>query len=160
MNTTARYFGKTRSGVPGKDFRCNRYRNPSENNAFRSTTSGFVFCLLMFAMQRCRCSGVKTSMELLCAQHAGNDICHLQGEKRRDRVPYLPILIGARALKEIVVWEGLDACGFPNRPAPALRRVMMNEVVAVFANVARHCSCRLVLDLYSEPIIKKPMPIP
>src|ERR1035438_1569805 len=111
-------------------------------------------------MHRRRCSGVRTSMGLLCAQHIGDDIRYLQSEIRRDRIPHLSVLIGARPLEEIVVRERLDPSRFPNRPAPALRRVMMNEVMPVFADVTRNRGRRLVLHLYPEPIIEKPVPNP
>jgi hypothetical protein len=99
-------------------------------------------------------------MELLCAQHIRDNIRYLHSEIRRDRVPHLSVLIGARALKEIVVRERLDASRFPNRPTPALRRIVMNEVMTIFADVARDRGCRLVLDLNPKPIIENTVPIP
>ena len=62
-NTTARNRGNTKSGVPGKDRSCSRYRNPRHHSALRKSTSGLVLRPLIRAMQRRRCSTVKTSIQ-------------------------------------------------------------------------------------------------
>jgi hypothetical protein len=48
---TARYFGNTRSGHPGKARRWSRYRNPRANKPFRIVYSGLVFLPGMRDMQ-------------------------------------------------------------------------------------------------------------
>lgn len=52
--TTARYFGRTRSGLPGSFFTCSRYRYPLVNRPLLITSSGFVFLLRMPAIIRLR----------------------------------------------------------------------------------------------------------
>ena len=52
--TTARYFGRKRSGLPGSLFSCNRYRYPLANRPLLITNSGFVFLLRMPAIIRLR----------------------------------------------------------------------------------------------------------
>lgn len=62
-NTTARNRGNTKSGVPGKDRSCSRYRNPRRHSALRKRISGLVLRPLIRDMQRLRCSTVKTSIQ-------------------------------------------------------------------------------------------------
>lgn len=59
--TTARCFGKTMSGRPGKSFLCSRKRNPALCSAFRTISSGDVLPDLMPAIIWLRFSGLTMS---------------------------------------------------------------------------------------------------
>lgn len=61
-NTTVRCLASTISGRPGKSFRCNRNRKPSECNSRRTSNSGPVSRLRTLRMIRLRCSGDRVSM--------------------------------------------------------------------------------------------------
>ena len=61
MNTTVRYFGKTRSGLPGSERSCNRYHNPRACTPRRISISGFVSLPRMRLMLSWRCAAVSTS---------------------------------------------------------------------------------------------------
>ena len=50
-NTTAWYFGNTRSGFPGRPARLSLYRKPDANSSLRPCSSGFVFALRIRDMQ-------------------------------------------------------------------------------------------------------------
>ena len=58
---TERYLGSTMSGQPGSSLACNRYRNPSENRAFRRVSSGRVSRPPILAIRADRASGVRKS---------------------------------------------------------------------------------------------------
>ena len=60
-NMTVLYFFNTISGEPGSFLLFRRYRSPLLNKNFRTKISGLVSLPLIAAMQRLRCSGVKTS---------------------------------------------------------------------------------------------------
>jgi len=62
-----RFPGNTRSGCPGNLYD-NRYLNPAAQRAFRRRNSGLVSLRRTLAMQRLRCSGVKTSDIYLSAK--------------------------------------------------------------------------------------------
>lgn len=58
---TARNLRNTRSGQPGKSFRCNRNRIPRACKPRRNISSGLVFVPRIRLMLSRRCSGVRTS---------------------------------------------------------------------------------------------------
>ena len=96
----------------------------------------------------------------LAFQDAGlHHVCdvprNLPGEERRHRIPDLYILLGARALKEIVVWECLDSRSFANSPTPTLAGVMVNAGVPVLREVRSDRGGFGVCELYPETVIKK-----
>lgn len=64
-NKTTRYRGKTRSGVPGRFFRCNLKRNPSACAARRTRISGDVFFDATLDISQDRRSGVNRSTTCL-----------------------------------------------------------------------------------------------
>ena len=47
----------------------------------------------------------------------------LPSEIGGDSIADLNILLGSAATEEVVVWERLETCGFPDRDAPALARI-------------------------------------
>ena len=53
----ARYFGKARSGLPGRSFTCNRNRKPFRCKALRNSSSGLVFFPRIPAIIRLRTAG-------------------------------------------------------------------------------------------------------
>jgi hypothetical protein len=59
--TAARYFGNTRSGLPGKSATCSRNLNPSACICFLSASSGAVFAPRMPAIMRDLVSLLTTS---------------------------------------------------------------------------------------------------
>ena len=60
-------LGKTRSGLPGRDFRCRRYRKPSAWISRRTISSGLVSLPLIRDITQLRCSGVRRSMTHPCS---------------------------------------------------------------------------------------------
>src|ERR1035441_9594998 len=89
----------------------------------------------------------------------GDDARDLHRQVRWNGVSDLAILVGARALEEVVVWKGLDSRGFTDGPAPALCGIVMNKVVAVLADMRRNRRRGFVLDLHPEPIVEKTVAI-
>lgn len=58
---TALYFGKTRSGWPGRLLACSRKRKPLRNSSRRTRSSGLVFFPRIPAIIRDRTAGETTS---------------------------------------------------------------------------------------------------
>lgn len=64
------------------------------------------------------------------------DTCRdLPREVRWDGVSYLDVLLRARSPEEVVVWKCLEPSSLTDRQTATLRRVWMDEVVAVFRNM-------------------------
>ena len=78
----------------------------------------------------------------------------LPSEIGGDSVADLDVLLGSASTEEVVVWECLETCGFPDRDAPALARIGMNEIVAVLRDVTGDRAARLVAQLNSKAIPK------
>src|SRR6185437_14114909 len=74
----------------------------------------------------------------------------------RNGIADLNVLLSSVPFKEIVVWKCLEARSLANGQAPALRGVRMDEVVAIFRDVARDGRRRLLMELDSKAIIKGP----
>ena len=62
----------------------------------------------------------------------GNYFSNLVSQIGGHGVPDLVILLGAWSLKMIIVRKGLQPCSFPDGEAPALHRVIVDKIVAVF----------------------------
>ena len=76
---TALYLGNTRSGFPGRSFRCNRKRKPRAWRPCRRISSGLVSRPRMRLIFRRRCSGVRTSTIVPLSSIAG--ICGLNDRR-------------------------------------------------------------------------------
>lgn len=64
------------------------------------------------------------------------------------------VLRGPRPQETVVIREGLESGGFPDSEAPALRRVVMDEVVAVLGDMRRDGGGGTVGKLHAEPVRK------
>ncbi len=71
----------------------------------------------------------------------GNLVC----KQRRHGIADLVVLLCTISLEEIVVWECLQSSCLSYREAATLPRVRVNEVVAVFGDVASHGRTRCLL---------------
>lgn len=87
-------------------------------------------------------------------QNAAHDFGEFSGQQGGNGIPDLGVLFGAVASKEIVVWKGLQTRSFPDSETPALRRVVMNVIVAILGNVSNHSGCRFISTLNPEAIIE------
>lgn len=83
-----------------------------------------------------------------------NNFGDLVRKKGWNCVADLVVLLGARALEEIVIRKGLEAGGFADGKAATLRRIGVNIVVAVLRNVRNDGSGRAVRNLHTEPIVE------
>ena len=75
-------------------------------------------------------------------------------EERRDGIPDLYILLSAIAKEDVVIRKCLQTGGFPDSQAATLDRVGVDEVVAIFGDVAGHGARRLLSNLDAEPVIE------
>lgn len=82
-NTAIRYFGKTKSGAPGRSRRCNRYRYPKEKTSFLTIISGVVFLLFTALMISLRFS-LETRSAMPPRFKNGNSRQCRQGRSPRD----------------------------------------------------------------------------
>ena len=71
---------------------------------------------------------------------------------RWDCISNLDVLLCPDAEKQIVIREGLQPGGFAHCQAATLDRIMMNEVVPVFGDVAGNGCCGLVGQLNPETV--------
>ena len=60
---------------------------------------------------------------------------NLESEIGRDSVAHLNVLLGTRALEEVVVREGLQTRRFSHGEAATLARVGVDEIMTVLRNV-------------------------
>src|SRR5437016_673657 len=89
-----------------------------------------------------RLSGVSLSTILLpLCQTFVDDTRDLICQKRWNGVADLGVLVRAIATEEVVIRKSLQASGFPDCQAPALRRIIMHIIVAVLCYVTDDC-CR------------------
>ena len=82
----------------------------------------------------------------------GNDLCDLVRQQRGYRIADLLVLGGAVPLEEIVVGEGLQACGLTHRQTAALPEIRVDEVVAVFGDVRCDGRGGMVVQLDAETV--------
>lgn len=69
-----------------------------------------------------------------------------------NRIPYLNELLGAVAPENIIVRKGLESRCFAHGQAAALRRIGMDESMAIFGNVAGDGGARLIAQLDAESV--------
>lgn len=74
------------------------------------------------------------------------------GHERGYSIAYLPVLCGAGAHEEIIVWERLQASCLTNGQAPTLKRIRVDVVMSIPTNVARDSCCWTIGELYPEPV--------
>ena len=75
-------------------------------------------------------------MQLSCMlQNIVHYFCYLHGKQWWYRIANLPVLFGFVSFKEVVVGEGLQSGSFPNREAPALDGIIVNEVVPILVDM-------------------------
>lgn len=76
----------------------------------------------------------------------------LVGKQRWHGVSNLVILLRPVPLKKVVVRKGLEPGRLPHRQTATLPRIRMDEVVAVFGDVACHSGARSLIPLNPEAI--------
>ena len=91
---------------------------------------------------------------VMVLQHGPEQPCDLPREKGRDRVSNLYVLLGAVAMKEVVVGEGLESRRLPHGEAPDLTRIGMNEVMTVLREVARNRGTGAIAELYPKAVVE------
>jgi hypothetical protein len=70
-------------------------------------------------------------------------LADLVSQIRGDSVADLVILLGPVAHEEVVIREGLDPSGLPDRKAPGLARVVMNIIMSVLGDMGGNRAGRL-----------------
>jgi hypothetical protein len=60
-----------------------------------------------------------------------HNVRNLVCQEGRDSIAYLLILVCARPFKEVIIRKGLEASDLAHGETAALRRVVMDEVMAV-----------------------------
>lgn len=82
-------------------------------------------------------------------QQVMHDRRDLPRQQRRHGIAHLLVLLRARSLENVIVGKGLQTRRLAHRQAPALRRVVVNQVVSVLVDVGHgHClTCRQLLKI-------------
>src|SRR5690242_821093 len=90
----------------------------------------------------------------VACQNVVNDSCHALCKQWRNCVADLLVLLGAGTFEVIVIRERLKACSFSRCEATTLRRVVVNVIMSVLADVRDDRGGRFSTNLHSEAISK------
>jgi len=90
----------------------------------------------------------------LATERAEDNRGDLLSKEGWHSVSNLYILLGSTANEEVVVWKRLDSCRLSDSQASTLNRIVVNEVVSIFRNVASDSRSRSVGQLHSVAVCK------
>src|SRR5580693_9441655 len=107
----------------------------------------------MVSMQQNYQAQLSLPGEKLCKK-SGDNICNLFCQKRRHGIADLAILLGPWPFKAIIIRKGLQSSCFAHRQASALRRIIMDEIVAVFRYVRNNSGGWPIGNLHTKAIVE------